>query len=77
MGQLDGGFDTLWLPKSYQDLRMMPPTSIVYKDHHGSISVVETAPQVVIKYGGTFSEEITCAVRAAAPHGMSEFFKGR
>ena len=61
MGHIDRGCDALWLPKSYQDLTKMPPTSIVYKLRYGSITVVETAPQVVIKYGGAFSEEIICA----------------
>ena len=55
------GYDTLWLPKSYQDLKMLPPTYVVYKSRNGGHAVVQTAPQVVIKYGGVFSEEIICA----------------
>ena len=61
MGRMDRAYDTLWLPKSCQDLEMLPPTSIVYKSPYGGITVVQTAPQVVIKYGGVFSEEIICA----------------
>src|SRR6266550_761059 len=61
MSHMNRGYDTLWLPKSYQDLRMLPPTSTVYKSRFGGHTVVQTAPQVVIKYGGAFSEEIICA----------------
>ena len=57
MGHMDGG-DTLWLPKSWQELRALPPTSIIYKSLSCGITVVQTAPNVVIKYGAPFSEEI-------------------
>jgi hypothetical protein len=60
MIHMDKGGDTLWLPKPYQDLRMMP-YCIVYKSSYGSNTVVQTAPKVVIKYEGVFSEEIICA----------------
>ena len=61
MGHMDKDHGTLWLPKSYQDLRMLPPAHIIYKSPCGGRVVVQTAPQVVIKYGGKFSEEIICA----------------
>ena len=60
MVHMDRGYDTLWLPKSFRDLRMLPPTSIIYKSLSCGITVVQTAPNVVIKYGAPFSEEIIC-----------------
>ena len=58
MYSASSGDDTLWLPKSYEDLEMLPP---IYKSRNGSHIVVQTGPEVVIKYGGQFSEEIICA----------------
>ena len=58
---MDKDHSTLWLPKSYQDLKMLPHTHIVYKPRYGSHTIVQITPKVVIKYGGVFSEEIICA----------------
>ena len=57
---MDRDHSTLWLPKSYQDLKMLPHTQIVYKQEFGTHTIVQIAPKVIIKYGGVFSEEIIC-----------------
>lgn len=55
MGYMDGSYDTV-----APEIRSRLPISFVYTRYPGN-TVVQTAPQVVIKYGGTFSEEIKFA----------------
>ena len=55
MGYMDGSYDTV-----APEIRSRLLISFVYTRYPGN-TVVQTAPQVVIKYGGTFSEEIKFA----------------
>lgn len=47
---------SLWTPKTYEDLHQLKHTNLVYSGYVRV--VVQSAPGVLIKYGGDFAEEV-------------------